>query len=368
MFVARKVFSSSSAGLSGILTLRAMSVSTRTVVELTYSDLVAGKDLSAEIKQAYGPDGLGILTVSGVPGYMEKRKALLPLAQRVANMTDEQKQALVHEKSTYSFGWSHGKEHFNGLPDLMKGSYYANPQFDNPTGDDALIAQFPEYCHPNIWPADDVLPELAPAFKDLGSLMVDVGILVAKQCDNYVASVSPAFPRGRISGVISSSLACKARLLHYFPPSPEEQDGESTWCGWHNDHGSLTGLTSAMFTDRELRELSSPDPEAGLYIRDRSGEQTRINIPPASIGFQIGETSQVMSGGELQATPHYVQGPQPSLSQGVARNTFAVFMQPTWSEAVASPEGVSAEKVAVGQWRPGMDFIGFTKATLSEYY
>ena len=34
--------------------------------------------------QAYGPDGLGILTVSGVPGFAELRQRLLPLAQAFA--------------------------------------------------------------------------------------------------------------------------------------------------------------------------------------------------------------------------------------------------------------------------------------------
>ena len=35
-------------------------------------------------QQAYGPDGLGILTVSGVPGYEALRQRLLPLAEAFA--------------------------------------------------------------------------------------------------------------------------------------------------------------------------------------------------------------------------------------------------------------------------------------------
>jgi hypothetical protein len=38
------------------------------VIELDYADLVANKDLSSEVLEAYGQHGLGILTVSGVPG------------------------------------------------------------------------------------------------------------------------------------------------------------------------------------------------------------------------------------------------------------------------------------------------------------
>ena len=37
--------------------------------------------------QAYGPTGLGILTVSEVPGFTELRQGLLPLAQAFAVST-----------------------------------------------------------------------------------------------------------------------------------------------------------------------------------------------------------------------------------------------------------------------------------------
>jgi hypothetical protein len=39
-------------------------------------------DLSQKVEAAFGPNGLGICSVSGVPGFVEKREALLPLAQR----------------------------------------------------------------------------------------------------------------------------------------------------------------------------------------------------------------------------------------------------------------------------------------------
>jgi len=30
----------------------------------------------------------------------------------------------------------------------------------------------------------------------------------------------------------------------------DEKDAENDWCGWHNDHGTLTGLCSAMYFDK----------------------------------------------------------------------------------------------------------------------
>ena len=122
----------------------------------------------------------------------------------------------------------------------------------------------------------------------------------------------------------------QGRLLHYFPPDPSKLDSrpeaadvrtsmtngnlastsslssnkendsskhnrqeEEEWCGWHTDHGSLTGLTSAMYM-RGDEVVPSPDPQAGLYIRARQGgEVTQVRIAADHIAFQMGEAMQV---------------------------------------------------------------------------
>lgn len=45
--------------------------------------------------QAFGPDGLGLLTVSGVPGYQELREQLLPLAAEFAVRGGGRRKALL---------------------------------------------------------------------------------------------------------------------------------------------------------------------------------------------------------------------------------------------------------------------------------
>jgi isopenicillin N synthase-like dioxygenase len=48
---------------------------------------------------------------------------------------------------------------------------------------------------------------------------------------------------------LSGSSTHKARLLHYFPVNnnqqqhaqQQQQQSDDDWCGWHLDHGSLTG-------------------------------------------------------------------------------------------------------------------------------
>lgn len=381
-------------------------MSTPSVVVLDYADLARGDVDPSRIAEAFGVDGLGILTVSNVPGFVEARSSLLPLAKTFADLDEGIKAKYIHEESKYSFGWSHGKEKLQGKPDVSKGSYYANPQYDHPVDDEAVIAQYPAFVHPNIWPTED-LPELEAAFKKLGQLIVSVGVLVARQCDAFVKSKCDTYPAFKLAGIVEKSLCCKARLLHYFPlataadattsstssssssssgsggagteASSDEEDF-SSWCGWHNDHGSITGLTSALFLDAAGQPVANSDPKAGLYIRSRAGALVKVAIPADHIAFQIGETAQIHSGGFLQATPHAVRG---SGVAGVSRSTFAVFMEPGWDEPMGCPEGVAPEAAQsqaaaatlpngvpslASRWNPSMTFSDFTNSTLSAYY
>ena len=129
---------------------------------------------------------------------------------------------------------------------------------------------------PNIWPGK-ALPELEPAFKELGRLMMDVGLRLTEHCDRYMAQHgSPAQP-GTLQQILlrspcpkasslvgrSAALPClgtgglcmpatpcrlnrytlllQGRLLHYFPSGGGTGTCSGDWCAWHQDHGSITG-------------------------------------------------------------------------------------------------------------------------------
>jgi isopenicillin N synthase-like dioxygenase len=153
--------------------------------------------------------------VKNVPGFVEKRQALLPLALEFAKLPEEKKKQYEDAASNYSFGWSHGKEILqDGKADIYKGSYYANPQYNRPTEDPKvcillggggvsgirplillllclqLIKDYPEYCAPNVWPTAEI-PQLEEAFMNLGRLIVEVGVKVAKHCDQYGEKKTP---------------------------------------------------------------------------------------------------------------------------------------------------------------------------------
>jgi len=222
---------------------------------------------------------------------------------------------------------------------------------------------------------------------ELGKLIVEVGVLVAKQCDIYVHKTRP--DSNSLEQVVKTSKTAKARLLHYFSLKENQllnvrpELEYSNWCGWHNDHGSLTGLCSAMYLNEKGEEVKCPDTSAGLYCKARNGDLVKVSIPSDHLAFQIGETAQIHSGGILQATAHCVKGAQGPSAAGISRETFAVFMEPEFNAAMSIPNGSTSDDVLRGsgvknlppgvpplgtRWEPSQDFGAFTEKTLKSYY
>ncbi len=351
------------------------------IVTIPYDDLHSEEEsVLTKIGQGFGVDGYGIIAITNIPNYTGLRGRLLHLGRQLATETPQKiLDELTIPESYYTTGWSHGKEKVEGDKfDTGKGSFYANPITDdvvndvlqrdfegqNEQGQDQqsdmkkeefmkVAKENPAFYHPNVWP-DETLPRLKHTLKEMGMLIRSIGKLVGQRCDAYVLSQCDGYAGNKMESIIDSSLCAKARLLHYFPSPSDEDDSDnqeedpkvtsdkgkeettkddvnySTWCGWHNDHCSMTGLVPAMYMNAKGEEVTCPDPDAGLYIKSRKGELIHVNVPPDALAFQIGETAQIHTGGVLQATPHAVRGccPKNAACKGISRESFAVFMQP----------------------------------------
>ena len=301
----------------------------------------------------------------------------------------------------------------------------------------ATFADLDDAANPerNVWPTTE-LPDLEDALLDLGRLMCHVATELLRCCEQLlrqetvgIAAHASAVDGAAVSGKTDAprkssadlsprhrpqSADCKpeagtyvarggsrhlwkpveqqrsnkARLLHYYPV-PETGEPPQAWCGWHVDHGTLTGvwlrvphmqylmpirmplssshwserhqsteagragstgrkvhadlltalvvtagLTAAMFlpSDRPSNclgaadEAPCPDAIMGLHVRTCGGDVVRVSAKPHQLLFQAGQCLQALSGGRLKATEHYVRGP--SRAAPVSRETFAVFCQP----------------------------------------
>ena len=350
-----------------------------------------------KLEEAFGPSSLGILIIQDLPSkFLILRQRLLSYSSYLANLPQPALESLSNPTAKYLVGWSHGKETLkSGHYDTLKGSFYVNCAFyQDPTlqsAPDAESPTFPEYTAPNIWPPESLLPGFKETFTELCSLVIDTAVLVAKACDRYATANIPDYGEGYLEHVVKTSLTTKARLLHYFPPEPGPQssgvetsmpEDEDSWCATHLDHGCLTGLTSALYVDESahppqlphpplpspsstenasassstslklpLPSLpSSPDPEAGLYIRSRTGVTTKVNIPADCLAFQTGEALELITKGKFRAVPHFVKGPKASGTDGakIARNTLAVFTQPNLGAVVDIERGTTFAEFARG--------------------
>jgi hypothetical protein len=179
------------------------------LVDISYPTLVADGDLSGKIAEAYGPDGYGVLKISDIPGFKKKREGCLRLASKLAKLSPEALAKIEVPETSYGIGWSHGKEVYFGKPDYSKGSFYANPEYD-----DAVKHENGYYR--NAWPSED-LPELEPAFKTLSQEICRIGYLLAAQIDSCIKTHNPEYSEGLYLNSLKNSGMNFARLLHYFP-------------------------------------------------------------------------------------------------------------------------------------------------------
>ncbi|KAL5232396.1 hypothetical protein ABZP36_031172 [Zizania latifolia] len=340
-------------------------------VSIPFSDLKErDRDLSGKIEEGLGPNGLGIISIADVPGFPVLRKTLLRLGPRIGNLPEDVKKGLEDPDSRYNFGWSHGKQKLeSGKLDTFKGSFFANPILDVPTTDDVLVRRYPSCCRPNIWPAGH-LPELETAFKALGKLMLQVGLMLAHHCDRYIMQQGVGQYNGEsLEQTIVNSRCHKGRLLYYFPRqfSNQKQGGSvSSWCGWHTDYASLTGLTCASFMTNSV-EIPCPDSVTGLYIKTRDGQVVKVTFEGDELAYQIGETTEILSRGCLCATPHCVQAPSSENASNVARSTFALFMQPDWDVKLKFPSEIPYHQELIPSNRT-LTFGEYSGRVLNKYY
>lgn len=353
-----------------------------TAITVSLSELECNTVDLSTLEQAFGPNSLGIILVRDLPShYPALRKKLLSYSSFLANLPASELSKVEKPEARYNIGWSHGKEKLdNGKFDTSKGSFYVQPGEQNKELVEKARKMYPELkdmTSENVWPGEDVLPGFRECVEEMCELIVGVAALVARACDRYGKAELEGYADGTLEGIVRGSVATKARLLHYFSAEEKAVSGEGekgeekdkdSWCGTHTDLGALTGLTSNMFVDEAVHEprLQSPkdgvleeldahpDPKAGLWIKDRAGRTTQVDIPRDCLAFQTGEALQLITRGKFRAVPHFVRGARAGKGARIARNTLAVFTQPNLWEVV------DGEK--------DLDFAGLAKEVFGRTY
>lgn len=103
------------------------------------------KNVADAIGEAFGPGGPGLLLVNGLrESFKLERDQLLTSGRALGELPIEKLELLEFPEVDYVIGWSCGRELFRGVVDTRKGSFYANPVYEDPSlGDSSLLAQYP---------------------------------------------------------------------------------------------------------------------------------------------------------------------------------------------------------------------------------
>ena len=120
------------------------------------------------------------------------------------------------------------------------------------------------------------------------------------------------------------------------------------------------------------------DEDAGLYVATKDGRQLHVKIPADCLAVQMGECTQIVTGGSVSATPHCVRGAKVA---GIARCSLACFVDTPPFFSLTLPENstredvlnaaVSSDKVPplAARWtEEKMTFGDFLTRTFQLYY
>ncbi|XP_047093181.1 uncharacterized protein LOC124705521 [Lolium rigidum] len=253
---------------------------------------------------------------------------------------------------------------------------------------------------------DDDIENLGDLFKELGLCMMEIGILVARACDiviggnqleqsitdfgsakarlihyhseldSRIIKQSSTDTRRRRNSVSNAAAAVTPVSDHINTPGyrwPGSEDGSRTrledendskdvmvqgqsttvslgklWQEWHYDYGVLTILTAPLFLRSSLgqecavsEECSFPDEHTHLQLFSKR-RMFSVRCSPESFIVQIGEAADILSGGKLRSTLHAVS--RPLGSPNVSRESFVVFLQPSWDKTLPCSGYSSADE------------------------
>jgi hypothetical protein len=158
------------------------------------------ESLLHKIHEAYAStDSLGIIVLTDMPkNYSTLRMKVLPLAQKLVNLSPVDLEAMTIPNADFQVGWSYGKEKLDkDRVDIAKGSFYFNPLTDNILNDiasrdnchleDIVGWDNTAYKTPNVWPSTSNLKEFEGSLKEMGRMVHRIGLAIAQLCDEYLS-------------------------------------------------------------------------------------------------------------------------------------------------------------------------------------
>ncbi|CAN7056222.1 unnamed protein product [Brassica rapa subsp. trilocularis] len=345
--------------------------------QLSFSDLLDRKRcqlISTNVMEALGPNGPGLLCITGVLGSALLRRKLLPMARKLALLDPDKRNRIL-------------KEHHLGSdvplknPERLVSSFAMHLHYQPPSSNSSL------WYDPgsgvgttldSLEDDDDDFNNLGDVFRKLGFCMMELGLSIARVCDREIGG-------GFLEGTLLDSCTAKGRLIHYHSPADQSflreeaqrmrkhsisgkyRNGShfNLWQQWHYDYGIFTILTDPLFlSSHSCQDCNLITSHSYLRIFHPSNNKFyMVKTPQDSFIVQIGESADILSNGKLRSTLHCVC--RPDQLEHISRETFAVFLQPKWNHTFSVSEH-TMEHIRSGslQRRPILDTDEVSKADI----
>ncbi|KAF7153860.1 hypothetical protein RHSIM_Rhsim01G0272400 [Rhododendron simsii] len=337
------------------------------------------ESISRSVMETLGPTGPGLLTITGVPNASRLRRTLLPLARRLALLNASDRKRLLKEHGLGSDvpvkNLDRSVSSFAMQLKYMQGVDRTSSKATD-EGKDSQNKE--QHCPPmeDLGDSQDIeFKDLGSSFKELGFLMMELGLCLARICDKAIGGQE-------LEQSLLESCMAKSRLIHYHSSldnlilKEAEERQQSTrrksnkqsirngrpnttgsearisgnnsnmWQQWHYDYGIFTVLTSPWFNfpchKQTIRangcfctscEIEYPSPSGHTYLEIFDPNKNIVQMvktSPESFILQVGESADILSRGKLRANLHSVR--RPAKLEDLSRETFVVFLQPAWSK------------------------------------
>jgi isopenicillin N synthase-like dioxygenase len=281
-----------------------LEIPTVDLADLVHHDRATRSRAANAIREGFAIYGLVYIANHGVD--MEAAERLYARFVEFTDRPREEKERYNRADLWYQRGWTPPNTEravaSSGQPDF-KECYFAAPLALDPE----CKLEYPEIYAENLW------PESAEGFRDeylaVGQQLHEAGLSLLQGVAMSLG-LSPRFFDHKLEGA-----AHVFRMLRYLPLTPAQIGTGVLWGEEHTDFNLLTLLPGGRFLDPSGAPCAKPDDASGLYLRTRptkeapNGVMVRGRAPEGCIVAQVGQQLEILTGGQLLATPHVVTAP-----------------------------------------------------------
>jgi isopenicillin N synthase-like dioxygenase len=322
-----------------------MDSSKTNLIKVDYSEIInPNSNLSKQISEAFGLEGLGLIAIKNIPGYPEIRKRILTQGFKMAHFSQDDLKSLEKPETNYSLGWQKGNTYINGQWEALTGSFHARVLNETITHSNDELKN--KYL--NTWPSEEQLSGFKKVFSEMGLLLTNCVENLLYHLDRYTKECNSDYEEFNLYNKLRTRNDVLSRLIIYYPANTydEEKYGKESkdnWCAWHRDFGVLTGLAHPVYF-KESGEIVE-GIGSGLIVKDRKKELHNITYGEDEIVIQSGDISFIMTGGCVISTPHCVKITE-DMPKDVYRITFVNFYDPCFEEMIDLPNGIDREELS----------------------